>query len=151
MQISFPVATLVLAFGALATPVPADVAERSTVSGSNTNGSIFQFGSASSCKQIFWQSGACGLSTYFNGKVDRSLPLVAIPSHVFDKYGQAQNNKLCGKVITMTHNGVTKRAVVADENTSNEQSIDMCLDMWKAFGGHDNDGTLIKGFKWSIA
>lgn len=151
MHVSFPITALTLAFGALAAPNSAEVNKRSIASGSNTNGSIFQFGSASSCYQIFWKSGACGLSTYFNGKVDRSLPLVAVPSHVFDKYGQAQDNKLCGKVITMTHNGVTKKAVVADENTSNEQSIDMCLDLWKAFGGHDNDGTLIKGFKWSIA
>lgn len=151
MHVSFPITALTLAFGALAMPDPADATKRSIVSGSNTNGSIFQFGSASACYQIFWHSGACGLSTYFNGKIDSSLPLVAIPSHVFDKHGEAQDNKLCGKVITMTHNGVTKRAVVADENTSNEQSIDMCLDLWKSFGGHDNDGTLIKGFKWSIA
>lgn len=56
----------------------------------------------------------------YKGKVDPNMSLVAIPSHVFDKYGQAQNNKLCGKIITMTYQGVTRKAVVADENTSGE-------------------------------
>lgn len=79
------------------------------------------------------------------------MPLVAMPSGVFDKYGAAQNNKLCGKVITMKRNGVTRKAVVADRNLSKDNSIDMCLDMWQAFGGRDGDGTLIRGFSWSVA
>ena len=119
------------------------------VTGSNTPGSIFMFGSAANCRATFNQHGACGISTYFP-HVDVKLPLVAMPSGVFDKYGAAQHNTLCGKTITMTHNGVTRKAVVADENTSAEQSIDMCLDLWTAFGGHDNDGTIIKPFSWSI-
>ncbi|KAG7039468.1 hypothetical protein JMJ77_0012166 [Colletotrichum scovillei] len=121
------------------------------VSGSHTKGSIFMFGDATACRNIFWRNGACGLSTYFANSVDRSLPLVAMPSGIFEPYGQAQNNRLCGKVITMTHKGITRKAVVADQNTSSEQSIDMCLDTWQAFGGHDNDGTLRKGIQWSIA
>ncbi|KAM0260062.1 hypothetical protein ACHAQJ_002986 [Trichoderma viride] len=122
------------------------------VSGSGTPGSIFQFGSPSNCRELFWDFGACGLSTFFANEVSSSMSLVALPSGIFEKYGPSdQGNSLCAKVITMTHNGVTRQAVVADENTSSEQSIDMCLDLWQAFGGHDGDGTLIESFTWSIA
>ncbi|KAK5989439.1 hypothetical protein PT974_10958 [Cladobotryum mycophilum] len=149
MQLTLPITALALAFTASAAPTEVE-ARAANVNGSGTPGSIFHFGSASDCRKIFWQYGACGLSTYFANKVDPKMPLVAMPSRIFDKYGASQHNTLCGKVITMTHNGVTRKAVVADENTSSEQSIDMCLDMWQAFGGHDNDGTLIKPFTWSI-
>ncbi|KAK7440848.1 hypothetical protein Landi51_10372 [Colletotrichum acutatum] len=100
------------------------------VSGSHTKGSIFMFGDATACRNVFWNRDASG---------------------IFEPHGQAQKNRLCGKVITLTHKGVTRKAVVADQNTSSEQSIDMCLDTWQAFGGHDNDGTLRKGIEWSIA
>ncbi|UKZ78138.1 hypothetical protein TrVFT333_005872 [Trichoderma virens FT-333] len=152
MKFSLSIVSLALALTASAAPVEEEHTKRAAkVSGSGTNGSIFMFGSASNCRNIFWQYGACGLSTYFANKVPSNLPLVALPSGVFDRYGEAQDNSLCAKVITMTHNGVSRQAVVADENTSSEQSIDMCLDLWQAFGGHDNDGTLIKNFSWSIA
>ncbi|KID81657.1 hypothetical protein MAJ_11380, partial [Metarhizium majus ARSEF 297] len=120
-------------------------------SGKDTNGSIFMFGDQEKCREAFWTRGACGLSTYFKDSNPNNLPLVALPSGIFDPHGQAQNNKLCGKVITMTRQGVTQQALVADENMSSEQSIDMCLDMWKKFGGRDNDGTLREGIEWSIA
>ncbi|KAF4337282.1 hypothetical protein FBEOM_8871 [Fusarium beomiforme] len=119
-------------------------------SGSNQNGSIFMFGSSRKCRQVFYTGGACGLSTYFADKVDPNLPLVAVPSGVFDKFGQAQHNQLCGKVVTMTYQGVTRQAIVADRNVSNERSIDMCLGIWKAFGGKDGDGSIRKGIQWSI-
>lgn len=122
---------------------------RAVVSGNNQNGSIYRFGSPTECRQIFRQYGACGISTYFKN-VDPNASLVAMPAEVFDRYGAAQNNKLCGKTITMTRNGVTRKAVVADRNLSNDHSIDMCLDMWQAFGGRDNDGTVIHGFKWTV-
>ncbi|KAK3181377.1 hypothetical protein K4F52_007391 [Lecanicillium sp. MT-2017a] len=138
MQLSLSIATLALAASVAAGP------------SGTSDGSIFMFGDSAKCRKIFYDSGACGLSTYFKGKVDPNMSLVAIPSHVFDKYGQAQNNKLCGKIITMTYQGVTRKAVVADENTSGEQSIDMCLGDWKAFHGKDGDGTLRKNIKWSI-
>ncbi|KAL7787050.1 hypothetical protein V8C37DRAFT_274398 [Trichoderma ceciliae] len=154
MKLSFSVISIALALTASAAPVEEEKhTERAApVSGSGTPGSIFQFGSASNCRSIFWQYGACGLSTFFADKVPASMPLVALPSGIFDKHGPSdQGNSLCAKVINLTHNGVTRQAVVADENTSSEQSIDMCLDLWQAFGGHDNDGTLIKPFTWSIA
>lgn len=149
MQPMYQLVISLLALGAAATEQN-EATKRAAVTGTS-NGSIFMFGSASACRKTFYDYGACGLSTYFKGKVDPNMPLIAMPSHIFDKYGQAQNNKLCAKVITMTHNGVTRKAVVADENTSNEQTIDMCLENWQAFGGHDNDGTLIKNINWSIA
>ncbi|KAL6862104.1 hypothetical protein J3F83DRAFT_762802 [Trichoderma novae-zelandiae] len=149
MKFSLSIASLALALTASASPIAENKA--AAVSGSGTNGSIFMFGSASNCRQIFYDFGACGLSTFFADKVPSNLPLVAIPSGIFDRFGEAQDNSLCAKIITMTHNGVTRQAVVADENTSSEQSIDMCLDLWQAFGGHDNDGSLITNFSWSIA
>ncbi|KIL87816.1 hypothetical protein FAVG1_08695 [Fusarium avenaceum] len=152
MQLFYFTTTLALAIGALAAPSDATIIKRADiVSGNNQKGSIFMFGNEQNCRQIFWTGGACGLSTYFADQVDPNLPLIAMPSGIFDRYGQAQHNKLCGKVITMTRNGVTKQAVVADENTSSEQTIDMCLDIWQAFGGVDNDGTLRTGITWSIA
>lgn len=150
---SFTVALLAtVSAPASSAPMPAAGEEQLSKRGmgDTSNGSIFKFGSASQCRESFWTSGACGLSTYFGDKVDSNMPLVAMPSTIFDQHGQAQNNKLCGKVITMTHNGVTRKAVVADENEGNEQTIDMCLDDWQAFGGRDNDGTHVKGIQWSI-
>lgn len=151
MQFTTTLVAAALALTVSAAPSGEMEARAAPVTGSNTPGSIFQFGDYKKCRKIFRDSGACGISTYFKN-VDPNMPLVALPSGYFDKHGPSdQGNKLCGKVITMTHNGVTKKAVVADENTSSEQSIDMCLELWQAFGGHDNDGTLIKPFSWSIA
>ncbi|RFU81471.1 hypothetical protein TARUN_736 [Trichoderma arundinaceum] len=154
MKFSLSAVSFALALTVSAAPVEEEQhTERAAkvVSGSGTPGSIFQFGSASNCRSIFWQFGACGISTFFPN-VPSNLPLVALPSGIFDAHGPSdQENSLCAKVITLTHNGVTRQAVVADENTSSEQSIDMCLDLWQAFGGHDGDGTLIKPFTWSIA
>ncbi|KAL7940935.1 hypothetical protein V8C42DRAFT_336264 [Trichoderma barbatum] len=153
MKFSLSIASLVLALTASAAPIEEEQhTERAAaaITGSGTNGSIFMFGSASNCRKIFWQYGACGISTFFPNAAN--LPLVALPSGIFDRYGSSdQENRLCAKVITLTHNGVSRQALVADENTSSEQSIDMCLDLWQAFGGHDNDGSLIKNFSWSIA
>ncbi|EHK51004.1 uncharacterized protein TrAtP1_009952 [Trichoderma atroviride] len=152
MKFSISAISLALAVTASAVPIEEEQhAERSTITGSGP-GSIFQFGSASNCRTIFWNSGACGLSTFFPNQVSASMPLVALPSRIFEAHGSSdQDNPLCAKVITMTHNGVTRQAVISDENTSDEQSIDMCLDLWQAFGGHDGDGTLIENISWSIA
>lgn len=57
------------------------------------------------------------------------------------QYGASQNNKLCGKVATLTSRGKTMRVVVADTNISTENSIDMTSDVWVFFGQTDNDGT----------
>lgn len=116
----------------------------------NANGSIYRFGDATECHNILRDYGACGISTYFKN-VNQGASFVAMPANVFDQYGAAQNNKLCGKTITITHNGVTRTGVVADRNLSNDDSIDMCLDLWTAFGGHDNDGTVIHNMSFDIA
>lgn len=149
MQCTLPIAALVLAFTASAAPTK-PVARDIIASGSDTNGSIFMFGDPAASRAIEWQYGACGLSTYFADQVDPNMPLIAMPATVFDNYGASQSNTLCAKVITMTHNGVTRQAVVSDRNLSDSHSIDMGLDLWEAFGGHDNDGTIIPGFTWSI-
>ncbi|KAM3563523.1 hypothetical protein MY1884_001221 [Beauveria asiatica] len=148
MHLSLSVIVAFLAVGIHGAPAD-DVEKRAIISGTN-DGSIFQFGDASRCRKLFYDSGACGLSTYFKRRVPSNMPLVAVPSRVFDQFGRAQDNKLCARTITMTYKGVTRKAIVADENTSNEQSIDMCLGDWKAFGGKDRDGTLLRGVKWTI-
>lgn len=115
----------------------------------NANGSIYRFGDANECHRILREYGACGISTYFQN-VDPNASFVAMPSGVFDQFGSAQHNTLCGKTITISHNGVTRTGIVADRNLSNDNSIDMCLDLWTAFGGHDNDGTVIHNMSFSV-
>ncbi|KAK4069109.1 hypothetical protein J3E68DRAFT_449822 [Trichoderma sp. SZMC 28012] len=143
MQFSLAIAASVLAATASAAPA--------TVSGTNTNGSIFMFGDPAPARNLLNQFGACGLTTYFVGQVPDDMPLVAMPANIFDQFGSAQHNTLCAKIITLTRNGVTRQAAIADRNLSNTNSIDMTLDLWEAFGGHDNDGSIIPGFSWSIA
>ncbi|KAL6826468.1 hypothetical protein V8C40DRAFT_244307 [Trichoderma camerunense] len=142
MQFSLAIAASVLAATASAAPA--------TVSGTNTNGSIFMFGDPAPARNLLNQFGACGLTTYFPGQVPDDMPLVAMPANIFDQYGSAQHNTLCAKIITLTRNGVTRQAAIADRNLSNTNSIDMTLDLWEAFGGHDNDGSIIPGFSWVI-
>lgn len=146
----FTVASIVAALAATAAAAPSANEERAAqVSKNNQNISIYRFGDATQCHHILRDSGACGISTYFKN-VNQEASFVAMPSDVFDQYGSAQHNKLCGKTIKITKNGVTKTAIVADRNLSNDHSIDVCLDIWKAFGGKDNDGTLIRGASWTI-
>ena len=113
------------------------------------NGSIYRFGDASQCNNLFRKYGACGISTYYQ-QLDTDSSLVAMPAGIFDLHCTAQNNALCGKMIMISHNGVTRKAVVADRNLSADDSIDMCLNLWTAFGGHDNDGTVIHGMSFNI-
>jgi hypothetical protein len=77
MQLSFSLAALALAVIATAGP------------SGTSDGSIFMFDDSARCRKIFYDSGTCGLSTYFRGRVDPNMSLVAIPSRIFDKYGQA--------------------------------------------------------------
>ncbi|EHK46097.1 uncharacterized protein TrAtP1_013207 [Trichoderma atroviride] len=128
---------------------PTELTKGEIVTRSGTNGSIYSFESASNCHGILRKYGSCGISTY-HPEIGEQNSFVAMPYNEFDKYGQAQNNKLCGKTIVMKHNGVTKTATVADRNVSDDHSIDMCLDLWEAFGGHNGDGTVIRNFSWSI-
>ena len=158
-----PLLVVALALGATASPVTTtyssttnvssnsnSVSASSNVDGTNT-GTIFRFGDAAAARKIFWESGSCGLSTYFADKVDAKLPLVAFPEIVMKQHGASQNNKLCGKVATLTARGKTMKVVVADTNVSPENSIDMTSDVWTYFGQKDGDGSH-KDFqiKWSI-
>ncbi|KAJ6788958.1 hypothetical protein PWT90_04195 [Aphanocladium album] len=116
----------------------------------SANGSIYAYGDANACHNTLRQYGACGISTYFQN-VDPNASFVAMPSGIFDQYGASQHNSLCGKTITITHNGVTRTGVVADRNVSQDNSIDMCLDLWTAFGGRDGDGSIFHDMSFSIA
>ncbi|KAM0261485.1 hypothetical protein ACHAQJ_002166 [Trichoderma viride] len=147
MQFSLSIATFVLAFTASA--APSSKRQSVITSGTGMTGTIFEFGDPAPARELLYTVGACGLSTYFPNAVDPSIPLVAFPAFLFDNYGAAQHNELCAKIITMSLNGVTQQAAIADRNAS--PSIDMTLDVWEAFGGHDGDGTAIQGFSWSIA
>ena len=126
------------------------VTSSSIVEGTNT-GTIFRFGDPAAARKIFWESGSCGLSTYFAGKVDAKIPLVAFPEIVMKKYGASQNNKLCAKVATLTARGKTMKVAVADTNVSPENSIDMTSDVWTFFGQTDGDGSHQNfQIKWTI-
>lgn len=122
--------------------------EKRDPSGTNF-GSLYSFDP--NARATFYQYGACGLSTYFVGVVPNNMPLVALPNSVFDSYGAAQHNTLCGKIITMTApNGVTQQAAVADRNFGGDNSIDMTIDVWTKFGQPANDASVIRSLKWSI-
>ncbi|CAG8977676.1 hypothetical protein HYALB_00009621 [Hymenoscyphus albidus] len=138
----------VLASYVSAAALPLDT--RATLASGTNAGSIFRFGDAAAAKALFWQSGSCGLSTYFPN-TNKNLPLVAMTSTVMSKFGASQHNTLCGKTITMTYKGVTQKAIIADTNVSVDNSIDMTSDVWIKFGGHDGDGTLLKSLTWSIS
>lgn len=145
MQFTIPFAALALASVAIAAPASE---KRDIITSGNSPGSIYRYGDPAECRAIFEQYGACGLSTYFPDAPN--LPLVAMPNNIWDNYGASQHNQLCAKVMTMTHNGVTQKVVIADVNEGNQHSIDMCLDDWEGFGGHDGDGTLIQNIDWYI-
>jgi hypothetical protein len=146
----FRLALVALALGCSSSVADITPSKNTIASGTDTQGSIFQFGDPVAARELFWQYGACGLSTYFADQVDPGMSLIAMPAIVFDTYGSAQNNALCAKIITMTRAGISRQAVIADRNLSESDSIDMTLDMWESFGGHDNDGTIITGFAWFI-
>jgi len=161
-----PLLVIALALGASATPIDPITTTYSSTSnvssksnqvtvtgkteGANT-GTIFRFGDPAAARKIFWESGSCGLSTYFADKVDGNIPLVAFPESVMKQHGASQNNKLCGKVATLKSKGKTMKVVVADTNVSPEHSIDMTSDVWTFFGQKDGDGSH-KDFQiqWSI-
>lgn len=146
----FSTTSLLTLLASMAVAAPTNEERAAQVSKNNQNISIFAFGDATACHHTLRDAGACGISTYFKN-VNQGASFVAMPSGVFDQYGSAQHNKLCGKTIKITHNGVTKTAIVADRNVSQDNSIDTCLDIWTAFGGHDGDGSLIHGASWTIA
>jgi hypothetical protein len=110
----------------------------------------YQFGDPAAARQLFNQYGSCGISTYFPTAVPASMPLVAMPYSIMQSYGFAQHNTLCAKIITMTVNGVTRKAAIADTNVSDTHSIDMTSDLWVAFGQPANDGSIIRSVTWSI-
>ena len=64
-------------------------------------------------------------------------------------YGSAQFNTLCGRQVRLTAKGVSVLVAIADTNPS-APSIDVTLDVWEEFGGHDGDGTMIQGISWAI-
>ncbi len=143
-------ANLLLALASTAIAFP--IATRDTyITGTNA-GSIYSFEAAATARETFYNYGACGLSTYFVGVVPSTMPLVAMPSTIFDQYGASQHNTLCGKIITMTDptNGVVKQAAIADRNVSPTSSIDMTVDLWVDFGQSASDGSIIPALKWSI-
>ncbi|KAH8645698.1 hypothetical protein BX600DRAFT_477860 [Xylariales sp. PMI_506] len=124
--------------------------KRSTLTGTNA-GSLYSFDAAATAREIFYEYGSCGLSTYFVGVVPDSMPLVAMPSTVMQNYGASQHNTLCGKIVTMTNSaGVTQQAAVADTNVSVDNSIDMTIDLWVNFGQSSSDASIIPSLSWSI-
>lgn len=112
------------------------------------NGSIYSFADGASYNEIFYTAGNCGLSTYFSSNIPSSstIPLVAMASAVMSQFGYSQNNELCGRTIEITGaNHVVQQAAIAD--TAGTDIINMCIDLWEAFGGQDGDGTIMSGFR----
>jgi hypothetical protein len=144
---------LALALGGVsASPLPDNASDaHPAVNGTNT-GSIYSLDSETTSRPVLWNSGSCGLSTYFP-TVDPAANLVAMPDIVMQPYGASQHNTLCGKKVHLKEVGTNKtvEAVVADTNFSNEHSIDMLLKAWLDFGRNPGDADN-KGFKidWSV-
>lgn len=62
--------------------------------------SLFLTADAASCKNTLLTHGSCGLSMYFAGKFDETLPCVAMPmGTVMGQFGEAQHNQLCGSEL----------------------------------------------------
>ncbi|KAF5128492.1 hypothetical protein E5D57_009432 [Metarhizium anisopliae] len=116
-------------------------------SGKDMGGTIYSY-ELNQCLNDFWTSGACELKANYPNSNPNKLSLVALPSVEFDKAGK---NKVCGKVITMTYNSITQKALVADRNVNAKPSIDMCTDVWEKFGVAVEVGRLDGGIDWSIA
>lgn len=131
----------------LASLAQASPIEKRDPSGTNA-GSLYSFDP--NARQTFYTHGSCGLSTYFVGKVPANMPLVAMPNSVMDAYGFAQHNTLCGKIVTMTANGITQQAAIADRNYGGDNSIDMTIDVWTKFGQPSWDASIIRSLKWSV-
>lgn len=139
---------MALSLVSVANAAPID--KRTTLTGTNA-GSLYSFDIAATARQVFYQYGSCGLSTYFVGVVPDSMPLVAMTSTVMQNYGASQHNTLCGKIITMTNsNGVTQQAAIADTNVSVDNSVDMTIDLWTKFGQPSTDASIIPSLSWSI-
>lgn len=151
----FTTAAAVSALAVAASASPVAVAKRDIPSSFYSNmpitGSEYSFDTDANCNQVFYQSGACGLSTYFTSQFPSSAgqEFVAISASVFDQFGASQNNELCGKTIDITGpNGVVQQAVVADR--AGADIIDMCANLWEAFGSTTGDGTNIQ-IQWKVS
>jgi len=131
-------------------PVKPQTAAAVVASSSSWNtitGSIFSFDG--SARDSFYNAGSCGLSTYFASAVPGDMPLVAMSASVMSPHGASQSNSYCGKVINIKGpNGVIKKAMIAD--TAGANIIDMCMELWTSFGGHDGDGTTFP-VNWQFA
>ncbi|KAH0592446.1 hypothetical protein MHUMG1_09832 [Metarhizium humberi] len=119
----------------------------SLAAGTNMGGTIYKY-ELDQCLKDFETQGACELKANYPNSNPNKLSLVALPSVEFDKAGK---DKVCGKVISMTYNGKTQQALVADRNAGAKPSIDMCTDVWKEFGLEVAVGRLEGGIDWSIA
>jgi hypothetical protein len=153
VRLEQPLLFLAVALGTVsASPLPDATPNPGTpVTGTNT-GSIYSLDPETTSRPVLWNSGSCGLSTYFPN-VDPTAELVAMPGSVMTLYGASQNNALCGKNVTMTQVGTntTVVAVVADTNISPQNSIDMLMGAWVTFGRSPTDADT-KNFQldWSI-
>lgn len=147
MKFTATAAAVLLSSGALATSIPSSYYSDMTITGS-----LYSYDSNAACDQIFYQSGACGLSEYFASVVPSATSgnLVAISASVFDQFGEDQHNTLCGKTIEITGtNGVTQTAIIADRATAD--IIDMCETLWVGFGNAAESGTQVPGYTWKLS
>jgi len=166
LNFNIPVFVVVLVLGAAATPI--DPRTTTTYSSSTTTSSTSNSNSAdgkvngtstgtnvsgnpSTARQTLWETGSCGLSTYFADNIDSNVPLVAFPESVMKLHGESHDNKLCGKIATLKASDKTMKVVVAGTTVNPDHSIDLTSDVWTFFGQEDKAG-LSKNFQieWSI-
>ncbi|CRG86453.1 hypothetical protein PISL3812_03459 [Talaromyces islandicus] len=151
MKFTSAVAVSALAVAASASPIQKRDIPSSYYSNMDITGSIYSFSDDASCNNVFYQSGACGMSTYFTSQFPSAAgqEFIALSASVFDQFGANQSDELCGKTIDITGpNGVTKQAVIADR--AGGDIIDMCAGLWEAFGSTNGDGTNIQ-VQWKVS
>lgn len=71
--------------------------------------SVYTYDLPSSCNKIYNEFGACGLSTYYPEIMSSSLPRLAVPMDIFDKYGKSQYNTLCGSEYNLSYSSYSFR------------------------------------------
>jgi hypothetical protein len=155
MKFTSAVAVSAIALASQVAAAPSPLQKRDIPSSYYTDmpitGSIYSFSDDASCNQVFYQSGSCGLSTYFTSQFPSSdgQEFIALSASIMDQFGASQNDELCGVTIDITGpNGVTKQAVIADR--AGADIIDMCANNWEAFGSTNGDGTNIQ-VQWKVS
>lgn len=111
-------AVAVLASYVSAAPAVAPLDTRAVITSGVNQGSIFMFGDAAAAKQIFWTSGACGLSTYFPKTKCVSSPFL----HNWGIYTNTLLAKHCPSLLSLALS-LTSSALPKTTNSAERSSL----------------------------